>query len=71
MSTLSDSEVFLTVKQAREIIALSAAWFAKCRWLKSGSPYLKIGSKIFYRKSDLAAYAEQHMRGPEQQKEAA
>lgn len=59
---ISDTEPdsLLTVKDAQALLPLSAAWYAKARWLKTGPPYIKVGvhGRVFYRKSQLLNWIE-------------
>lgn len=62
----SATEQFLSVEQAREILPMSREWFAKARCQRTGPPYFKIGQRVFYRRSDLIAWVEQHEVRPKQ-----
>lgn len=54
----------LTAKQAQAVLPFSLAWYNKNRWLKTGLPYVKIGGRVFYRRSDLIAFTENHVQRP-------
>ena len=59
-----NNEVFLTIPQAREILPMSAAWYAKARCERNGPSFVKIGQRVFYPKSSLIAFAEAHTVKP-------
>jgi predicted DNA-binding transcriptional regulator AlpA len=50
----------LSIEQAQSIIPLSKSWFANSRWKKTGPPYVKIGTRVLYRRAELLAWAERH-----------
>ncbi|MCL4851045.1 MAG: helix-turn-helix domain-containing protein [Bryobacteraceae bacterium] len=49
----------LTIDQAQSVLPMSRAWFAKRRWDGTGPEYVKIGTRIFYPRNALVAFAEQ------------
>ena len=61
MSPLNPDEL-LTVKQARSILPMSPAWYAKHRWLGSGVPAVVIGNRALYRRADLVAFIDAHRK---------
>lgn len=48
----------LTIAQACEYLKLSTATLARMRRDKSGPPFVKMSTRVSYRKSDLDAYIE-------------
>lgn len=39
-----------------EELPMSLAWFRRARLLGGGPPFIRIGSRVFYRRSDLKAW---------------
>jgi hypothetical protein len=42
--------------QARTLIPMSLHWFRRGRWRGTGPKFLRIGSRVFYRKSELLRF---------------
>jgi hypothetical protein len=54
----------LTIEQAQCVLPMSRAWFAKERWRGAGPEYVKIGSRVFYRRDSLLEFAARHAVKP-------
>ncbi|GAB6887438.1 hypothetical protein JCM13304A_09360 [Desulfothermus okinawensis JCM 13304] len=55
-----DVGIYLTEKQVSQLFGLSVSWLQNQRWMKRGIPYLKVGRKVLYKKSDVEAWLEKH-----------
>ena len=52
----ADEDIFLSVEQVSELLTVSRRTL--CRWhrLRRGPPRIKIGRKVFYRRSSVYAW---------------
>ncbi len=53
---------YMTVKQAMEYLKISRQTLLKLR--TRDLPYVKIGKKVLFRKSDIDAFMERHLVAP-------
>lgn len=49
---------YLSPVEVEKVYGLSQKWLANMRWEKKCIPYLKVGSKVLYRPSDIENYIE-------------
>jgi hypothetical protein len=59
---LADRDEYFSVFEAASYANLSVAYFNKLRRVGGGPPFLKIGSRIIYRLSDLNDWLTAHRR---------
>jgi excisionase family DNA binding protein len=62
---LRAEEEYLTTKQVAEMTGLSVSFFEVGRSLGSPGhpPYLKVGSRVLYSRTDIAEWLEKRRRG--------
>jgi hypothetical protein len=48
----------LAQSEAQKLLPLSAAWYAKMRWKRTGPPYVTVSGRVFYRRSELLQWIE-------------
>ena len=48
--------------QASELLGIPKATLAKMRWAGSGCPFVKIGSRIYYREEDIDRWLSSNVR---------
>jgi predicted DNA-binding transcriptional regulator AlpA len=58
----TENDPLLNQREARQLLPMSNAWFIKMRWLGQGPPYITVGTRIFYRKSELLGWVEAQNR---------
>ncbi len=46
----------LTAKEAAAFLRRSVSYLAKCRMMRKGPRYIKIGRSVLYRRSDLVEF---------------
>jgi hypothetical protein len=65
MDCRTQNHVVVNEKQAQAILPMSLAWFRKkrLRTESDGPRFLKIGSRVFYRVSELYSYIAERDRG--------
>lgn len=56
---------YLTPKQLAKLIGRAEGTLGNDRYLRRGIPYIKIGHKCLYRRSDVEAYLDKHRIDPE------
>jgi len=49
-------------KQASALLGIPLASLAKMRWAGNGCPFIKIGSRIYYRAGDIDKWLEANVR---------
>jgi hypothetical protein len=52
------TDVYLTIKQAAAYLHLSVSFLRKQKRLSTGPKVMRFGSRLYYRKADLDAWAE-------------
>jgi excisionase family DNA binding protein len=60
MSDTQDQQL-LIIPQACDFLKLSTATLARMRRDKEGPPFVKMGTRVLYRKSDLDAYIKSNL----------
>ncbi len=60
-----NGSIYLSSKAAAQRWGMAEQTFANWRNLRKGPPYIRIGSKIVYRKADLIAYENENRIDPE------
>jgi excisionase family DNA binding protein len=63
--------MFLRTPDAAEYLSVSKSFLEKCRVYGGGPRFVKLGSAVVYRKSDLDAWADERTRTSTSQHEAA
>ncbi len=59
----TEDTILLDTEGAARILCLSKSYLAKARMTGAPKiPYVKIGAAVRYRRSDLEAFAEQHVQ---------
>lgn len=58
---MEDDEL-LDVIEASAMLRLSPATLRNWRWKGSGPPYVRLGSRVLYRRSELLAFVERQTR---------
>lgn len=58
----TDEQALLNTADAARFLGLSASTLAKARLSGEGCPYVKIGSAVRYRRSDLFAFVAERAR---------
>ncbi len=53
---------FMTSKQAAEMLCMSTLTMRKWRWEGKGPKFIKAGSKVLYRLTDIEAWTNQQTR---------
>jgi hypothetical protein len=59
---MADDDIMFNVSEAAQHYHLSASWLNKLRITGEGCPYLKLGRRVFYRKSDFDAWVAARLR---------
>jgi hypothetical protein len=62
---MGDEGKLMTEKDAARIVGVTVHALRAWRWRKKGPTYLKLGSCVRYRLSDVQAYLERHLVDPE------
>ncbi len=57
---MKEKDEYLNEIETAELTRLSRSKIQNDRWLRKGIPFLKIGRRIIYRRSDVIAYLESH-----------
>ena len=57
-----EEQIFLDQDESAEFVTLSPRTMEKKRFDGDGPPYIKIGSRVLYEKSDLIAWVRSHRR---------
>jgi len=52
----ANNDKFLTQDQAAEMLHLASCTLRKWRWEGKGPKFLKLGSRVLYRESDILEY---------------
>ena len=60
MSDTQDQQL-VNIPQACDFLKLSTATLARMRRDKEGPPFVKMGTRVLYRKSDLDAYIQSNL----------
>ena len=60
----ADRSALLNAKEAAEYLKLSYYTLEKWRTRKQGLPYVKIGTRVFYRQSDLDNWLASNTHDP-------
>jgi hypothetical protein len=63
---LSDMPAVMDSKQAGPFFGKSAAQLANDRYLGQGLPYVKVGARVYYLRSDIETYLAAHRVGGEE-----
>jgi hypothetical protein len=66
-SALADLSPVLTPGQLGKVLGKSTDALAQERWLGKGIPFIKYGGRIYYLRSDVAAFFAANRHGSEQQ----
>jgi hypothetical protein len=66
-TALADLPAVLTTKQLSGLLEKSTDALAQERWLGKGIPFIKYGSRIYYLRSDVAAFFAANRHGGDQQ----
>lgn len=69
MQRTNQGDRYLTVREAPTVVPLSKTWYDKARRRGDGPPFIQVSGRVFYRESDLRAWADAHLHL--QKKEAA
>jgi helix-turn-helix protein len=63
---MGDEGKLMTEQDAAQIVGVTVHALRAWRWRKKGGPaYLKLGSCVRYRLSDIQAYLDRHLVDPE------
>ena len=65
------NETFLTQEEAARVLRLSPRTLERHRLTGNGPPFVKIGRRVLYRRSDIDDWAESHTFGSTSEADAA
>lgn len=57
--------ILLTTTEAAEVLRISAITLHRWRKARKGPPFIPMGRKVYYRRTDLEAWIQQQQRRPE------
>lgn len=52
----------LTQEMVTEVLPVSLKWLERDRWAERRLPFVKIGRRVFYRASDIAAFIDANVQ---------
>jgi predicted DNA-binding transcriptional regulator AlpA len=61
-ASASSGLILLSVAQAANVIGMSASWLNKKRVVGGGPTYMKLGRRVVYDRTDVAAWVAAHRR---------
>lgn len=65
------ASILLNTAEAAEALRLGVATLHRWRKAGKGPPYIEMGRKVYYRRTDLDRWIEEQQRQPRTEKEAA
>lgn len=59
---MNSSEKFLTQDEVAKMLGLASCTLRKWRWEGKGPKFIKLGSRVLYRESDIFAFVQENIR---------
>jgi len=59
----TNAQKFLTQDEVANMLGLASCTLRKWRWEGKGPKYLKLGSRVLYRESDILDYTNANIKG--------